>query len=572
MAAKRRHWKEKNGRFWARVAVPKDVQEILGKTELIEPLGGDRRLADQLHVAAVARLQVQIANARTKSIEGNLTHSIGKTQRELLQTDIDDVVWTHYHKILEDDLQKRATMPSATEVEAELERFYERLAAGETRNNSIAALTLAGDYELKASARKFYQNHRQRRLTALKTDLASGDTKLVDGVLSQIMATRQLSAEAQSADYRRLAHNIMRSEIEALTKTLARDEGDYSSKISDPIVKEPAVREPTLPPVSLLKLFSEYISKRQAIGKHADGGANWDRPFQSLISFLGHSDARKVTKRSLQDWRDFLMNSGKSASTVSKKYLAAIRAVLSWAHVEGYLPTDESQGVVQEIPRKVTTREKGYTTNEANVILKASNNYRAVKANNPSNQESAHVTAAKNWAPLLCAHTGARITEITQLRKEDVTLIPATDEGKETRWQIRISPEAGSVKTGQYRDVPLHSQIVELGFIRFVQAASDGPLFHTAQSPDKFLQAARGTAGKVSQWLQSLEIVPNGVQPSHGWRHRFMTIGRELGVSDRVLAAIEGHAGKTASDSYGDVTIAAKLKAIDAFPKYDLPH
>ena len=65
MAAKRRHWKEKTGRFWARIAIPKDLQPCFdGKTQLTEPLGGDLRIADRNHAAAVARLQARIDSAR----------------------------------------------------------------------------------------------------------------------------------------------------------------------------------------------------------------------------------------------------------------------------------------------------------------------------------------------------------------------------------------------------------------------------------------------------------------------------------------------------------------------------
>ena len=41
-------------------------------------------------------------------------------------------------------------------------------------------------------------------------------------------------------------------------------------------------------------------------------------------------------------------------------------------------------------------------------------------------------------------------------------------------------------------------------------------------------------------------------------------------MSDRVIDAIQGHASRTAGDGYGDVTMAAKLKVIDALPHYDL--
>jgi hypothetical protein len=65
MTGKRRHWKEHKGRFWARVAIPLNLRQAFGhKTELTEPLGGDRRIADQKHPGAVARLQAKLEEAR----------------------------------------------------------------------------------------------------------------------------------------------------------------------------------------------------------------------------------------------------------------------------------------------------------------------------------------------------------------------------------------------------------------------------------------------------------------------------------------------------------------------------
>ena len=123
---------------------------------------------------------------------------------------------------------------------------------------------------------------------------------------------------------------------------------------------------------------------------------------------------------------------------------------------------------------------------------------------------------------MLCTFTGARVAEIAQLRKEDLRKV-------DDRWVMRISPDAGSVKSGTYRDVPLHRQVIALGFVALVEAAPPGPLFHAARDKQKFLSAARVTAGRVSQWLQAAQLVPEGVQPSHGWRHRFKTQARELG-------------------------------------------
>lgn len=116
----------------------------------------------------------------------------------------------------------------------------------------------------------------------------------------------------------------------------------------------------------------------------------------------------------------------------------------------------------------------------------------------------------------------------------------------------------------------LHRQILALGFVEFVKTSRSGPLFHNATKPEKFLDGARVTAGRLSEWLNRTGVVPEGVQPSQGWRHRFKTIGRELGRSDRIAVAIQGHAGRTAGDSYGDVSIVAMARKIDMLPDYEL--
>ena len=125
------------------------------------------------------------------------------------------------------------------------------------------------------------------------------------------------------------------------------------------------------------------------------------------------------------------------------------------------------------------------------------------------------------------------MAEITQLRKADFR-----QEGDEH--VARITPEAGSTKTGQWRNVPLHRQIIELGFLNYLENASDGPIFHNATDPEKFSDYAKKMANRIGDWLQENKLVPDNVQPSHGWRHRLKTIGREVGIQDRVLDAIQG--------------------------------
>jgi len=223
-------------------------------------------------------------------------------------------------------------------------------------------------------------------------------------------------------------------------------------------VKPPALEE-VVDPVSVSAVWTEYVASRDQAGFFKDGGKRQQPVIRNLRAFLKHDDARRVTKKDLLARRNYLMNEVKlTAKAVSDIYLSTVRSFFSWAHENELLPENVAQTVRQPKVRKVNGREKGYTDTEAVAVLRASRSH--VPKPNQFNyvRETPHMTAAKRWAPILPAFTGARISEITQLLKEDVR-----KEGE--RWIARIIPDAGSVKSEGHRDVPLHRQAIILGFI-----------------------------------------------------------------------------------------------------------
>ena len=317
-------------------------------------------------------------------------------------------------------------------------------------------------------------------------------------------------------------------------------------------------------PVNLSQLWDEYLKSRVQAGFAKDGGRRQAPVIRCLISHLGHNDARRVTKKDLITWRGYLLSEQKlAAKTVSDIYLSTVRSLFAWAFENELLPENVASTVRQRKVRKVDGREKGYTDLEAVAVLRATIAHVPKPNQFGYVRETLHMTAAKRWAPILAAFSGARISEITQLRKEDVRM-----EGG--RWIARITPDAGSVKAGGYRDVPLHRQLISLGFDKFLEAAKPGPLFHGASNPEKFATAAQSISDELGKWLHSLKLVPKGVRPNYGWRHRLKTTALNLGLIMRVIDAMQGHAGRTAGESYGDVTIIAKTRVIDSLPDYDL--
>lgn len=92
---------------------------------------------------------------------------------------------------------------------------------------------------------------------------------------------------------------------------------------------------------------------------------------KKFIAFLGHDDARRVTKDDVRNWRDALMQTDLSPKTITDRYLSAVRAVLAHGHKEFDLPFNAASGIVDSRQGKAPERSKGWTEEEAAKILKA---------------------------------------------------------------------------------------------------------------------------------------------------------------------------------------------------------
>ncbi|WP_214647397.1 DUF6538 domain-containing protein [Alterinioella nitratireducens] len=520
MAGKIRHLINRSGRYHARLVVPKDLRGIVGKTELRTALGADYRQALKLLPGAVAQLQHQIAQAERQAGQGR--PQAGPARYPLAP---DQIALSHYMQRLafDDELRNDPRYASILVDDMLVVRLREAI-AGRARNDELA--------------------------------------ELVGDQLERFRAAGNIDAAPGSHEWRVIARALCIAELEALGRVMERDEGDFTGTPADPIIKNAALPDEAAKPVSLTGLWQDYVHSRKQAGFMKDGGKRLSPVIESLRKSLKHNDASRITKQDLLAWRDDLLKR-LSATTVSTIYLSTIRSVLTWAVNNERLQENVAAGVRQSKPRKVYARERGYTDAEAVKLLKASRAYEPHEDENGYIREKPHLVAAKRWVPIICAFTGARVTEITQLRKEDIRQT-------EGQWSIRITPDAGSVKTGQYRDVPLHRQIIAEGFGEFVKIAADGPLFHGGTDPTTYARKALRISNQLSEWLRKVELTPEGVQPNHAWRHRLKTTCRELAISDRVVDAIQGHAGRTAADHYGDVTLKTKADAIARLPEYPI--
>lgn len=363
---------------------------------------------------------------------------------------------------------------------------------------------------------------------------------------------------------KRLLQEVVKAWQQATLQQLKRSLGDFSP---DPDAARFPVREPNKqtqrrkPPVTISTLFEAWKRDHRANGKPEATIADFAQKLSALKAYLGHEDVARVDARDISEWVDHLRHEkGLTAKTVSGKYLAAVKTVFHLARSKFLISNDPSQDVSVRVPKKVKTRSDGFTEDEARQVLRAANRVFEQLPN-----MSHYNKTACRWVPWICAYTGARGGEATQLRTEDLFFdqdIPL----------LNITPEAGTVKAGLYRTVPIHPHLQEIGLIQFIKDAKPGYLFHKGGgTAEDVLRLSGNARDKVAKWVRdTVGIVDSRVKPNHAWRHRFKTVGRNADIEPVYLDAIQGHSGRTAGEDYGDFPAATLFREICKLPRIEV--
>lgn len=358
----------------------------------------------------------------------------------------------------------------------------------------------------------------------------------------------------------RLLLEVHKSWKQAAEQQLKRSSGDFSP---DPdanrfpaAAAKPSANAGTRS-TTLTDIFDRWEKDHLSNGKSPRTVTDFAQKKDSLAKYLGHEDIAKISPRDISSWCDFLRDEkGLAPKTISMKYLAAIRAIFRLARSKFLVPSDPTEGVAVKVPKAVVTRSKGFTDEEARRILTCSN--QVLEA--PS-RATLHNRLACRWVPWICAYTGARAGEIAQLRKEDFSVADEIP-------QILITPEAGTVKAGKFRTVPLHPHLESLGLFDFIKASPSGYLFlEGAKSPEVAVKKAGNARDKVSKWVREVVgITDPRIQPNHAWRHRFSTQARNAGVGREYRTALQGHADGSAAEGYGEYSAQSLYREICKIP------
>jgi integrase len=308
-------------------------------------------------------------------------------------------------------------------------------------------------------------------------------------------------------------------------------------------------------------LFEQWIAAKQPRPSSVN---RWRSVFLDLEKHFDGNPVCAIASDDAQAWAERLITSKRHARTVNDIWCSAAKAVFGWAVRTRKLTSNPFADAGVTEPRKIRTRETDeFSSNEAKLIL--------ISALDFDNAPAGTFDAAKRWVPWLCGYTGARAGEITQLRSKDVTKQDGT-------WVIKITPEAGTVKAGKPRTVPLHEHLIAQGFLEFAHSKGNDPLYNTVSplrattdDPTKPVRPRSvKTRERLASWVRSMGVTDTAVRPNHAWRHTFKRRAARAGIEKGMRDAICGHSSRAVGDQYETPTVADMAEALKKFSRYEI--
>jgi len=170
------------------------------------------------------------------------------------------------------------------------------------------------------------------------------------------------------------------------------------------------------------------------------------------------------------------------------------------------------------------------------------------------------------WLPHVMMYSGARPGEIAQLLVDDVRqmhgvwVMHFTDEGDEEK----------SLKTkGSFRVVPVHSKLVEMGFIEHVErqrSAGERRVFPEAERNSRG-HIANKFEKKFGTYLVKLSLKEGRGLTLYSFRHGFSDAMRTAGFMDEEFGFLMGHSKFSMTARYGQMpqgTLQKRVELIEA--------
>jgi len=263
---------------------------------------------------------------------------------------------------------------------------------------------------------------------------------------------------------------------------------------------------------------------------------------------------RFITRVDIGDFIDDLMDEGLTASVIQKKYLAVLNGVFSLAQTLSAIPAGDlptrNHKIFTKRDQKKTHHLNGYKPYSDDELAQIFNHENLLSLEQP----------ADFWLPLLGLHTGARISELTQLLLTDIKQVDgiwAIDINEEVDDKRRTSKSSSSDEkasdhlakslknSASVRKIPLHPTLIKIGFLDYVELVKPyrGDLFPYL-NPDAFGSKSGRPSERFGKYLDKLKITSKN-KVFHSFRSTANDLLKQAGVPEETRCQFVGHEHNT---------------------------
>ncbi|WP_284377684.1 site-specific integrase [Amylibacter marinus] len=445
--------------------------------------------------------------------------------------------------------------------------------SGEKLRESSALAGLRQD-EMREMVRKFFQSvldkHIDRvnkrglspmQITAIQNGIdfhdeaVDGDTEVSDQMLNLVgfRKAAKLTEEQWTDNETFLLREIRKADRDHLRAVLAHyktldsyEFGNDGRAVSKAIA---ASNETTLGD-AIRDYLDEQARAKTWRGKTAEKNR---RALDHLIEIFGQDrvltsisqrDAQEAKKlmmelparqKTLPATRDLSLRDATKVDGLSKIsvetlnwYLQAFAAFFGWAKKNGYIHEKLFEGM--KVGRANATKEERlpFTPDAMNTMF----------IELTSNRSGLVKSESHKWGALIGMFTGARLNEVAQLLVEDVQETDGV-------WHFNISDEGENQKEvknkASKRKVPVHSALIDAGFLDFYQSRQRGKQLF----PDYRFTKSNGYGRNLGRWFNESFTPKLGIKTPrhvfHSFRHTMITRLIQAEAPPEKAKCIVGH-------------------------------
>ncbi|WP_447931870.1 tyrosine-type recombinase/integrase [Sphingopyxis fribergensis] len=529
---------EVGGSLVVRVQVPRAVRPALGKGELKKSFGRDHATAKSDYYRTVASFKDAIKSAR--GVPANVMGS----------------------PILRD------VEPSPEEMEAAAYDHFQRVMLNLRRKNVSPDGSAAPSPKQRAVGYKEMIDYFVDVYDADQWQLMSFD---VDGLCQR----QGWAIEKLSTGYETLCRLMLRARLQAYKNELRLLEGSFSADPeADPLFdKEPPAKSNA--PKTLGDLLERFKAAR-SLRWSASTSKNYIIIFRvieevcgrdTVLRAIDHDFCVKVRdqlRRIPANYKKMPALAGRplaevidisaqlkiapiSPATVNS-HLNKLGAIIRYGRDQTWISGNPMADI--EVPDPVAPEDKRDAFNVEQL--------QTLFAANPWSDPKYDVAGrpSRYWAPLISLFSGARLTEICGQRVDEMAM-----ENGVAFFDFRHRPDDRAMKNGKSRRVPVHPELIRLGFWSFVEAAraSEREMLFPDVKRHQLGKWGDGTSKWFSREIGKLKLVGKNLS-FHSLRHSFEDALKRVDLHDTPVGnAITGRWSAGVSKNYGTKYTLEKL-------------